>query len=178
MTAWDARHQRERMLMLFIAQGWLPLPLYLRSSQALTYSCSQWLSPAEDGLPMAVLEALGFALGKGTEICSLFPKHLLQITSGKDNLQQGCSPPCYLCLAPWEPQGCTFLGAYPPSPPYQLWHWSTAHAKHHQESSLQKQQRKTWWNIGGRKKNTTPQSCWSTTTFAPALPNTARLRGH
>lgn len=117
MSALDARHRRERMLMLFIAQGWLPLPLYLRSSQSLTYSCSLRLSQAEDGLPRAVLEALGFALGKWTEICSLFPKHLLQITSSKDNLQQGCSPPGYLCLVPWEPWGCTLLGlTLPPHP--------------------------------------------------------------
>lgn len=68
MTAWDARHWRERMLMLFIAHGWLPLPLYLRSLQSLMYSCSQQLSQAEDSLPRAVLEALGFALGKWTVI--------------------------------------------------------------------------------------------------------------
>lgn len=157
MSALDARHRRERMLMLFIAQGWLPLPLYLRSSRSLTYSCSQRLSQAEDGLPRAVLEALGFALGKWTEICSLFPK-----ASITNCLRQGQPPakllPSWLpVLGPLGATGQQFAGAHPPSPPYQLWDWPTAHAKHHQEPTLQKQQHKTWWNIGGKKHKQLPK---------------------
>lgn len=64
MTACDARHWRERILVLFIAHGWLPF--YLRMSQSLMHACSQQLPQAEDSLPKAVLEARRFALGKWT----------------------------------------------------------------------------------------------------------------
>lgn len=99
----------------------------------------------------------GICFGKMDWNLQPFPK-----ASITNHLQQGQPParllPSWLpVLGPLGATGLHFAGAHPPSPPYQLWHWPTAHAKHHQEPALQKQQHKTWWNIGGKKHKQLPK---------------------
>lgn len=107
---------------------------YLRISQSSTYSCSLRLSQAEESLPRAVLEAQRFALGKWTEMCSLFPTCPFQTASSRHSPQQRLP---VLSAQPWAAMGLCFASL----PPYQLGHQPAAHAKPQQAS--QKQQYKT-----------------------------------
>lgn len=151
MSVWDARHWRERMLMLFIAHGWLPLPLHLRSSQSLMYSFSQQLSEAEDSLPRAVLEELGFAWGKRTVtfVASSQTVYYKLPPAGTTSSKAAASPATRAWLSPPRAMGlqlCWRLFLPPPS--CQLCHPSTVHTKPRKETSSGKQQHKTWQHKG------------------------------
>lgn len=142
MTAWDARHWREKMLMLFIAHGWLPLPLYLRSSQSLIYSFSQQHFEAEDSLPRAVLEELGFPWGKWTVMfvaCSQTVYYKLP-PAGTTSSKAAPLPATCARLSPWEPWGCSFAGGssslhHPTSFGIHLLSAPTLRKKHHQKNN-------------------------------------------
>lgn len=138
------------MSVLFIAQGWLPLPLYLRMSKSLMHSCSQQLSQAEDSLPKAVLEARRFSLGKWTltflvcfqTVCCKTPA--AGTTSSKDTLLP--STCAQVSLLGGSPEAVALLGALLPSMtlPTSLAIHLQVHTKPHHKTQSEKQQHRTW----------------------------------
>lgn len=171
MTAWDARHWRERMLMLFIAPAWLPLPLYLRMSQSLMHSCSQQLSQAENSLPKAVLEARRFALGKWTIRFEACPQTVsckppaAGTTSSKDMLL----PSTCAQLSLLSPEATALLEALlpsitlPTSLAIPLQSTPSHSTKHNQKNNSIKPGKIKW--------KYSPKTCWHKTTLASALPD-------
>lgn len=166
MTAGDARHWRDRMLMLFIAHGWLLLPLNLRNFKSSMYSCSQQLSEAEDGLPRAVLEALRLALGKWTvtfAACSQAVYYKLPAAGTTSSKAAPLPATCAWLFLLGAMRLCwrIFL---PPSP-YQLWHRSTEHTKPQQKQ----RQKNNSIKLDKIEVKRPLKTCWHITNLAPAL---------
>lgn len=126
MTAWDARHCRERMVMLFMVHGWLPVPENLTNIFLLIESFSGRGEPSQGCAGGTVSKR--FALGKWTEMCNLSPMCLFQTASSRHSPQQS------LLAQPWASMELCFAGSLASLPPYQLGHQPAAHAKPQQAS--------------------------------------------
>lgn len=161
------------MSVLFIAQGWLPLPLYLRMSQSLMHSCSQQLSQAEDSLPKAVLEARRFSLGKWTLmflVCfqTVCCKTLAAgTTSSKDTLLP--STCAQVSLLGGSPEAVALLGALLPSMtlPTSL----AIHLQSTPSHSTKHNQKNNSIEPGKIKLKYSPKTCWHKPALASALPD-------
>lgn len=142
MTAWDARHCKKRMVMLFMVHEWLPVPenLTILNIFLLTESFSGRGEPSQGCAGGTVSRRL--PLGKWTEMCSLSPTYLFQTASSRHSPQQR------LLAQPWASIGLCFAGSSASLPPYQLRHQPAAHVKPQQAS--QKQRYKAWWVRGGK----------------------------